>query len=48
MTITFLAGFICLFGEAETAGMQIVWTGCCLGVCAISAGVLNKLGVFNK
>ena len=40
-TILFLVGFFALFGEAETAGSQILWSLGAAAVCCIGATLID-------
>lgn len=45
-TILFLVAFVLMFGEPAEAIKGFTWTLGCIGVMAISAKALNKLGCF--
>lgn len=48
LTILFLIGFVCLFGEAKNPNLQLIWSLGSMAVCYLSAKGLDKLGAFNE
>lgn len=42
-SIIFAAGFFCLFGEAETANMQLIWTSGSIAVLYIGYLILKPV-----
>lgn len=43
----FLLGFVCIFGEAESMLMQLVWFGASLSMMYVSYRALRSLGCFE-
>lgn len=48
LTILFLIGFVCLFGEATNPNLQLFWSLGAMAVCILSAKGLDKLGAFSE
>lgn len=46
-TIIFLIGFMCLFGESDSLGIQVAWTLGSLVLCGIGYKGLDRLRTFD-